>query len=169
MWRWDRPEVPAERQEIGTRGRDPPEPTCHEAHRRTRTFDPDTGALTHEVHEAVRVKYGVQNPVQRQLQPVGASGTDPHPVVGIVLGALLHASIWWGVMSILAFAGSPWWAVAAVLAIPIALGWRFFLVHVLVALGLSSLLLGLDSWASWGFAMLLAGGIAPGKWVVGEW
>ena len=164
MWRWDRPELPAE---TGHEHRERPKCDLRdwEAHRRTRYFDADSGQIVREDHEAIRARF---RPDPSRLLRSGAA-REPHPFISILLGACTHGAVWWMGMSMLAFGPSPWWVTVPAIGVPLVLGWKFALVHVLVVWVLGSLFIAFDGWAGWILMLPLAGLIAPGKWIPNQW
>jgi hypothetical protein len=173
--RWDaydpdrqsRPDVPerAENRD-GAQRTHRPEPSTWEAHRRHRTFD-DRGVLETETHEAIRVKYRRQRGPDRQLaQPDYKE--PPIPLI-VALGAALHGAVWWTTAVTWAFAPSPWWALVPFAATPIILGFKFWIANTLVLWVVGSLFIAFDGYTALIMLLPLAGFIAPGRWIRGQW
>jgi hypothetical protein len=175
MIRWDDDDIPEDAEWIeGPNGhivrravpyRAKPQPESTEAHRRTRFFDRETGAIIQEIHEAVRTHFR-EIPDRKRLN---ARGADPPVVWAVIIGAALHLASWVVMMSVLVL--SDW----QVLALPIAAmivwtgGVRFGLAQGFLVWGLGSLIVAFDGWLGLGLVMLIAGFVAPGKWVRGQW
>ena len=145
--------------------RSPPEPASVEAHRRTRFFDSESGALVREIHEAVRTTF------RRRKAPRLPSGRlkDPPVIVAALLGGVIHGAVWWGLMSVIAFGPSPWWALVPAAAVPILLGFKFLMVHAGVVWIIGSFFLAFDGYLGLTIAFGIAGFFAPGRWIRGEW
>ena len=143
----------------------PPRPRDWEAHRRTRHFDPRSGQLLREDHEAVRLRFQHSDP--RSL-PTGQL-REPGVVSTLLLASCIHGGVWFCLMSVIAFGPSPWWVLVPALAVPLVLGWKFLIFHAGVLWLLGSMVIAFDSYL--GFVMLLpvAALFAPGKWIGGEW
>ena len=140
----------------------PARPRDWEAHRRHRHYDPDTGAIVREDHEAVRLRFW-----PRKLLPGPVK--EPPVLVSIMWGAMLHGAIWWAVMWCLTLTPSPWFAVIPAGFALIFLGIRFVIANLLWCFVIGGVFLAFDGWPGWLLMLPLAGLTAPGRWIGGEW
>ena len=140
----------------------PPRPRDWEAHRRHRHYDPHTGAVVKEEHEAVRMRFW-----PRKLMP--GPVREPHPIISVGIGAMLHGAFWWSVMVAAVLSPSPWFATVPIVLAAIFLGVRFLIVNALIVFGLGSLFIAFDGYGGWALMLALAAIIAPGRWLPGEW
>lgn len=175
MIRWDDDDIPEDAEWIeGPNGhlvrravpdRAKPQPESTEAHRRTRFFDRETGAVLQEIHEAVRTHFR-EIPDRRQLD---ARGVDPPILWAVIVGSALHLASWVVMMSVLTLSDLQ------VLALPIAAaivwigGVRFGLANGFIVFGIGSLLVAFDGFLGLFLMIILAGFVAPGTWVRGQW
>ena len=150
----------------GHQERGPPDPREWEAHRRHRTFD-ERGVIQDETHEAIRIKYNRRASPGRQL--AGRTMVEPPVAVTIILAGMLHGACWFAVTATWAFAPSPWLALLWVPFIGFFMGLKFLAAQIFFVHPLGGLLLGLDGWLAWSMILPIAGLMAPGKWIRGEW
>ena len=175
MLRWDEPDRENPRTEwVETRdghlvkrhvpgySDQPARPRDWEAHRRHRHYDPDTGAIVREEHEAVRLRFW-----PRKLLP--GPVREPPILVSLTWAAMAHGAYWWSLLWALTLSPSPWLALIPVFIAVVGLGFKFVLVNFLVLMVAGGVLLAFDGWYGWLMMLPLAGIIAPGKWIPGEW
>lgn len=146
--------------------RAPPEPSTWEAHRRHRTFD-ERGIPESETHEAIRVRFQKRRGKKSQL-PEPEYAEPPVPVT-VLIAATLHGAIWWATMGTLAFTDSGWFTLVWIPIIGFLLGWKFLLIQALVVWAGGGLMLAFDGWVGWAVVLPIAGLLAPGRWIRGEW
>ena len=169
MWDWMRPggDVTNHPDRVGEnrsgqQERAPPDPRQWEAHRRHRTYD-QRGVIQDETHEAIRIRYRSS----RQLS--GRGMVEPPVAVSIIIAAMLHGACWFAVTATMAFAPSPWVALLWVPFIGSFLGFKFLLASIVFVHPIGGILLAFDGWLAWAMILPIAGLMAPGKWIEGEW